>query len=71
VSVLGVDPAARRRGIASLLLASALQIWHAGGVGRAELTVASDNPGARRLYERAGMRIAYTLDCYERPLARR
>jgi mycothiol synthase len=71
VSVLAVDPAARRRGIASLLLRSAFGIWRARELSRSELTVASDNPGARRLYERLGMDVAYTLDCYERPLARR
>jgi ribosomal-protein-alanine N-acetyltransferase len=68
VSVLGVDPQARRRGIARLLLGSAFEVWRTDGISRAELTVASDNPGARRRYDRLGMEIAYTLDCYERPL---
>jgi ribosomal protein S18 acetylase RimI-like enzyme len=45
VSVLAVDPAARRRGIASLLLRSAFGIWRARELSRSELTVASDNPG--------------------------
>jgi len=68
VSVLGVDPGLRRRGIAVLLLRSAFEAWRADGIARAELTVASDNPGAQRLYERLGMRVAYVLDCFERPL---
>jgi mycothiol synthase len=71
VSLLGVDPEARRRGIARLLLSSAFGIWRGAGIARAELTVASDNPAATRLYEDVGMRVAFKLDCYERPLARR
>jgi mycothiol synthase len=70
VSVLGVDPASRRRGIARLLLRAAFDVWRADGIAQAQLTVASDNPGARRLYERLGMEIAYALDCFQRPPAR-
>lgn len=68
VSVLGVDPTVRRRGVASLLLYRAFAIWRADGIGRAELNVASDNPGAERLYRRLGMEVVFTQDCYERPL---
>jgi mycothiol synthase len=70
VSVLAVDPEARRQGIATLLLRSAFDAWQAAGIHRAELTVASDNPGARQLYERLGMEIAFELHCYERPFTR-
>jgi mycothiol synthase len=69
VSILGVDPAARRRGIATALLDTAFGIWRADGVELAELTVASDNPRAIALYEGLGMRRVYTLDSYERPIS--
>ena len=38
-------------------------------MGRAGLTVASDNPGARRLYERLGMTVRSSLEEYERAVS--
>ncbi len=68
VSVLGVSAARRGRGVGTALLAAAVEIWLAAGVARAGLTVASDNPSARRLYDRLGMTVQYTLDEFERPI---
>jgi mycothiol synthase len=68
VCVLGVGQAWRGRGIGSALVAAAVGIWCAAGVRRAGLTVASDNPRARRVYERLGMTVLYTLEEFERPI---
>ena len=66
--MLGVSPSHRGRGVATALVSAAAGIWLAAGVGRAGLTVASDNPRARRLYDRLGMSVQYTLDEFERPI---
>jgi mycothiol synthase len=68
ISILGVDPGVRRRGVATALLHAAFASWTAAGVATAELTVASDNPRAIALYAGLGMAPAYTLDCWERPI---
>lgn len=47
---VGVAPTARRRGIASALIAAQLAHWHDAGLGRAFLTVREDAVGARALY---------------------
>jgi ribosomal protein S18 acetylase RimI-like enzyme len=70
VSILAVDPEARRRGLGSALLGAAFAVWIADGLAVAELTVASDNPRAFALYEHHGMASLYSMDCYERPLRR-
>jgi mycothiol synthase len=68
VSVLGVGEAWRGRGIAGALVAAAVGIWFDAGVRGAGLTVASDNPGARHVYDRLGMTVLYTLEEFERPI---
>jgi mycothiol synthase len=68
VCVLGVSPYARGRGVATALISTAVAVWLAAGVPRIGLTVASDNPRAKRLYERLGMTVRYTLDEFERPI---
>ena len=64
INNLAVDPAWRRRGVASALLAFVLEATAAEGAGRATLEVRRSNQPARRLYERfgfayAGVRTAY------------
>jgi mycothiol synthase len=68
VSVLGVRWSWRGRGVGAALVSAAVRIWLAAGVGRAGLTAASDNPRARRLYDRLGMTVDYTLEEFERPI---
>ncbi|HEY2787969.1 MAG TPA: GNAT family N-acetyltransferase [Gaiellales bacterium] len=66
VESLAVRPPWRRRGLgAALLLESFHRLWRRGE-RRVGLGVDGDNAGARRLYERLGMRIAWTADAYER-----
>jgi mycothiol synthase len=57
ISVLGVGPSFRRRGLGEALLRSALCELHARGIRRVGLGVDTENEtGALRLYERVGMR---------------
>ncbi len=68
VESLAVRAPWRRRGVGAALLGEALaRLWRAGerSVG---LGVDADNPAAIRLYERAGMRIAWRAVPYEREL---
>jgi mycothiol synthase len=56
VSLLGVRPRSRGRGLGEALLAHSLAVLRARGLGRAALNVDVDNTtGARRLYEKLGM----------------
>jgi mycothiol synthase len=56
VSLLGVRPHWRGRGLGEALLAHSLAVLRARGLGRAALNVDIDNTtGALRLYEKAGM----------------
>lgn len=60
-----VDPAQRRRGIASGLM-GALSRWAAAqGAARTWLQVETDNLPALDLYRRLGYRPIYRYDCYE------
>ncbi len=68
VCVLGVGTSWRGRGVAAALMSTAVGIWFSAGVARVGLTVASDNPRARRLYDRLGMTVQYTLEEFERPV---
>lgn len=54
LSLLGVVPAARRRGVATALVASAAAWGRNHGARWAVLQVALDNTGARAFYERLG-----------------
>jgi mycothiol synthase len=66
VSILGVPPPWRRRGLARALLLHSFGELRRRGRTRAELGVDSENTtGAVRLYERAGMQIARRTDSYE------
>jgi GNAT superfamily N-acetyltransferase len=51
-----VDPLARRRGVASALLAAAAALARADGCAGLYLWVLEGNPGARACYERRGFR---------------
>ena len=54
INVLACYPAARGQGIGSRLLRLAEEIAMSEGLGRLSVIVASDNAGARRLYDRHG-----------------
>jgi ribosomal protein S18 acetylase RimI-like enzyme len=69
LDVLAVDPDHQRRGIGAALLGRTFAAAAAAGLGEAQLTVASDNPRALRLYGRVGMRPRHRLELYERPLS--
>jgi ribosomal-protein-alanine N-acetyltransferase len=69
INNLAVDPARRRRGIASTLLAFVLQEAAAEGAKRATLEVRRSNEPARRLYERFGFGYAgVRKDYYREPV---
>jgi ribosomal-protein-alanine N-acetyltransferase len=64
VLTIGVDPAARRQGLARALMAAALAAGRQAGAETAFLEVADDNPAAVALYaglgfRRAGLRRSY------------
>jgi mycothiol synthase len=68
VESLAVRAPWRRRGVGAALLGEAFaRLWRAGERSVA-LSVDADNPAAVRLYERAGMRIAWRAVPYEREL---
>ena len=70
VGVLGTRPAWRRRGLGRALLLHAFGELFARGQRRIGLGVDAENTtGAVRLYERAGMRVAWQSDTYEKQLA--
>lgn len=59
IEAIGVIPAWRGRGIASILLDNALHLFQSEGLTRAALDVDAENPtGAVRLYERHGFTVA-------------
>jgi ribosomal protein S18 acetylase RimI-like enzyme len=71
VSVLGVDPDWRRQGLGLALLRESFARFHAAGETTVALGVDSENPtGATRLYERAGMRVLWQADVWEKELSR-
>lgn len=55
---LAVEPAARRTGIGSRLLAEALEHARSAGARRVFLEVRESNHGARAFYERNGFRLS-------------
>lgn len=61
VWALRVLPVFQGQGIGTRLLAAAEEAIRARGLAAAEIGVEKDNPGARRLYERVGYRVAYEL----------
>jgi mycothiol synthase len=68
IDLLGVHPAWRRRGVGSALLRTAFARFAADGLREAQLGVASDNPQALQIYERAGLRERFVVDAYVRKL---
>jgi mycothiol synthase len=68
VGTLGVLPSHRGRGLGEALLLTAFAEFWRRGERRVALGVAADNPSATRLYERAGMRVLYTIVLYEKEL---
>jgi len=69
VNSVAVRPGWRRRGLGLALLRESFARFWQRGERRIGLGVDSDNPtGARRLYERAGMHVAWQADVYERIL---
>ena len=68
IDLLGVHPQWRGRGVGSALLRTAFARFAADGLREAQLGVASDNPGALQIYERAGMRPRFVVDAYVREL---
>jgi ribosomal protein S18 acetylase RimI-like enzyme len=58
ISQVGVGPAWRGRGVAAGLLAAVMESFKREGLTAAGLHVNADNPGARRLYERLGFKLA-------------
>jgi len=70
VSVLGVRPRWRRRGLALALLRHAFAEFHRRGKAKLGLGVDAENTtGAVRLYERAGMRIVRQYDIVEKSVS--
>jgi mycothiol synthase len=66
---VGVRAGARGRGVGRALLEHGFALLAARGVDRIQLNVDSQNAtGATRLYERAGMTIRRSFDCYEKAL---
>jgi mycothiol synthase len=69
IGAVGVRPAWRRRGIARALLLHAFREFHRRGEPHVGLGVDAQNPsGARRLYERAGMRVTTQNVVFEKEL---
>jgi GNAT superfamily N-acetyltransferase len=69
VSLLGVRPESRGRGIASALLQRAFEEFLGRGCGGVGLMVTFDQPtAASRLYERAGMRMSPGFGSWEKVL---
>ena len=69
VNTLGVRAPWRGRGLGLALLQGAFGLFWERGERRIGLGVDSQNPtDAQRLYERAGMRVAYSADIYEKAL---
>lgn len=68
IGSLGVLSERRGRGIGEALLRTAFAEFWRRGERRVALGVDADNPDATRLYERAGMRVFYTVVIYEKEL---
>jgi mycothiol synthase len=70
VGTIGVRRPWRKRGIGLALLRHAFGDWYRRGVTAVGLGVDAENPtGATRLYERAGMHVAYEAVAFEKALA--
>jgi GNAT superfamily N-acetyltransferase len=70
VGSLGVRRPWRKRGLGLALLRHAFADWYRRGVTTVGLGVDAQNPtGATRLYERAGMHVAYEAVAFEKALS--
>jgi GNAT superfamily N-acetyltransferase len=70
VGMIGVPKPWRKRGLGLALLRHAFGDWYRRGVTTVGLGVDAENPtGATRLYERAGMHVAYEAVCFEKALS--
>jgi mycothiol synthase len=70
VGALGVRPHCRKRGLGLALLQHAFGEFYRRGQRRVGLGVDAQNPtGATRLYERAGMHVAYEAAAFKKELA--
>lgn len=70
IASIGVRKAWRRRGIGEALLVHCFRELYSRGQRRIGLGVDTENPtGATRLYERAGMRVAFSAVFFEKELA--
>ncbi len=68
VGQFGVRPAWRGRGVGTAVLVEALNRFAATGYRYGVLTVNINNPGARRLYERAGFKLAKRFTMYRKTI---
>lgn len=69
VAAIGVRKPWRRRGLGEALLLHCFRELHARGKRKLALGVDAENPtGATRLYERAGMHVAYSATFFEKAL---
>lgn len=69
IAILGVRPAWRRRGLGLALLRESFRRFRGTGETTVALGVDVDNPtGATRLYERAGMRVLWRADVWQKEL---
>jgi ribosomal protein S18 acetylase RimI-like enzyme len=69
VGTLGVRPAWRRRGLGLALLHESFRRFRESGETTVALGVDAENPtGATRLYERAGMRVFWRADVWQKEL---
>lgn len=66
VAQFGVRQAWRRQGVGAAVLAEALNQFAAAGYRTGVLAVNIDNPNARRLYERAGFKLAKQMTMYRK-----
>lgn len=69
IDLLAVLEPERRRGLGRCLLTGALGAFARAGLREAVLEVASDNPGATRLYEWAGLERRHGIAVWEKPAA--
>jgi len=69
VDLLAVQKSERGRGLGTALLLTAFAAFAQAGLHEARLEVASDNPGAFRIYERAGMTPGDRVEVFEKPVA--
>lgn len=70
VDVLGVAAQERGRGLGAAIVGYALAAFARAGLREARLEVASDNPVAVRMYERAGLARRHGAAIWEKPVSR-